>query len=211
MHLKNQADKIRYISSTTLLRLAAGRSFNHIIAYMLAWDMILLMCCAAGGLTAILCAILVLLMDSGIFAFAISSSFRAKCGWRNIRIMRKLLKQKKWIPDLRGKQLIRQNGGWEYADKDWFIRVNEDSACVLYAPELDFSVPGVHAKVKLYNDFLRKRMFAETKAFHSYRFTARNQGLISVQVDRGASLLNWIAERGGRTVLRDTEDVFADL
>ena len=203
MHLKNQADKIRYISSTTLLRLAAGRSFNLVFAYMLAWDVILLLCCASGGLSVILCAILILLMDSGIFAFAIRSSFRAKCGWRSFRIMRKLLKQKKGIADLRGKQLIRQNGGWEYADKDWFIRVNEDSACVLHAPELDFSVPGMHTRVKLYNDFMRKRMFAEAKEFHCYTFSSKNRGRVSVQVDRTDALLKWIGEHGGRTILRE--------
>ena len=116
--------------------------------------------------------------------------------------MRTLLKRKAMIHALKEKELVRKNGAWEYADADCFIRVNEDSACILLAAELDFSVPGKHTRVRLYDNFMRKRMFAEVKEFHGYVFSSKDKIMVRVQVERADSLLKWIAEHGGRTALK---------
>lgn len=206
MQFEKRAEKRRRISKITLLMLAADRSFHFVFGYILTWDLILLLFCILGRIPAAVCLLLLLLCSGGIFAFALHSSFRAKCGWYNVALMRALLKHRGLIQRLNGMSLTYRNGGWEHSDPDWLIRVNECSACILFAPDLDFSSPAVHAKQKLYDDFSRQRKYAETKEFHRYTFQLKEKSQWMVQLDRMDLFLQWVAAHNGRTVPKEMVD-----
>ena len=59
----------------------------------LSSHLLLLLFCILGGVPSAACVLLLILCSWGIFAFALQSSFRAKCGWCNVSFMRKLLKR----------------------------------------------------------------------------------------------------------------------
>lgn len=202
MSLRSDSKESRPISGIILLILAADQSFRRTFMYLLAWDLIFLFIFLFGGLTIaefFLCSFLV---DTGIFIFAIHGSFDVKCGWYNVKSTWKLLKHKEWIRRLKGLRLIRRNCGWEYSDTEWFVRINKFSACILFAPALDFSKPAIHTKRLVYDDFIRKRTYAESKQFDQYTFCIIDASPITIQIDQMEFLLKWIAEHGGRTVLR---------
>ena len=200
MNLRNVANEGWPISEITLLMLAADRSFHKSLAYLLVWNLFILSVFLFGGLSIaefLLCA---LLINTGIFMFAIHSSFEAKCGWYNVKAAWKLLKHKEWMRRLKGLRLLQRNCGWEYWDTEWFVRINKFSACILFAPALDFSKPAVHTKQLIYDDFTRKRIYAKSKQFDQYTFCALDASSITIQIDQMEFLLKWIADHGGRTV-----------
>lgn len=203
MKFEKQPNRCRRISRMTLLMLAADSSFSFVLGYIFVLDLLLLLFCILGGVPAAACVLLLLLCSWGIFAFALQSSFRAKCGWCNVSFMRKLLKQKDMIRRLNQMTLTNRNGGWEYSDSEWFIRVGRGSACILFAPDVDFSAPAVHAVHTLYDDFTRQRKYAESKEFHRYTLRLKDQSEMTVQLDRLDQFLRWMKAQGGSTVWKE--------
>lgn len=200
MIFENGLNTSRYATRRTLLKLAVERSFQKTFIYILVWSLLFVIGYILGGLTMFELLILLTVIDSGIFIFAIHSSIEAKCGWNNLKIILKLLKHKEWIQGIRGKQLVYRNNGWEYSDDEWFIRINQFSACILFAQGVDFSMLAKHSKIKIFDDFARKRMYADYKQFDQYTFYIKDASRVTVQTDQNEMLLKWIAAHGGRTV-----------
>lgn len=141
----------------------------------------------------------VILIDLCIVVIAVHASFRVKCAWNNLKLLNQLILNTIDFDCLKGKSLAYRNGGWEYSDAEWFVRVSADSACILREPELCLSSPARHVKFCQYDDFSKMRMYAKTKKLDRYSFQCNDGKIITVQVDSSESLLNWIAKHGGRT------------
>ena len=190
------------ISKYTLLRLAADKGFNGIIAYVLIWDLILLVFCLTGGMTAIGLLCSVIFADIIIIAIGINYSFKAKCGWHNCKMMHSLLKNRRWLNSVKGAMLTHQNNGWEHINEKWFIRVNKNSACLLFAPEIDFTEPVKRIKNRIYDDFAGKQIYAPYKDICSYTFQTVNIVSVTIQTDEISSLYKWVYEHGGHIILQ---------
>lgn len=187
----------RQISRVSLIRLAAGRSFSGVLGYSFAWDVILVILCGLGGAPFIGILVWLVLIDAGIFLFAAHSSFRVKCGWVNLKMLRNLMKNREWMEALKGTELTFRDGGWVFEDDRWFVRINEASACILMASELDFSQPCRSTEYTVYDDFSRARWNAEKKSFERYAFQMEDGKVLTVQTDRPERLIDWIEAHGG--------------
>lgn len=188
-------------SRMNLRMLAFGRGFGGICMYIIACDLILLIGCIFGGDDPRVFFPLLAALDAAIVMFSARYSFRAKCSWQNVCVMNELLKRKKWIRKIEGKTMTFRNSGWEYVDSDWFVRVNESSACVLYASEMDFAKIGVHTEHVVYDDFGKMQMYAPRKKFDRYTFLLKDGTKVMVQIDCPETLLRWVGQHGGRTAL----------
>lgn len=202
INIKNSVSLKKHISKTTLLILAAGQSFNQSFAYMIVWDLVFMTIWAARGITITEFLISIAAMDICIFMIGIHSSFPQKCAWNNIRVMRALLKDKELNRQLNGKTLIYYNGAWECSDAAWFVRINMNSACILFAPAINFSTAGIHTKHTVYDDFRMKRTNAKAQELDRYTFQTHHGTNVTIQVDESRFLLKWVAEHSGRTVMK---------
>jgi len=197
----------RPVSRLTLLFLPCLQGFSGIFAYILLLDFPISLIALLGRVRFLHLLSILAGLDLFIFLLAIHNSFRAKCTWATVRALRKLLRKNSRIRHLREKTLAWQNGAWEYTDDDWFIRVSQDSACILFAPELDLSYPGLHTIHVIYDDAGRRRCCAPNREYDVYSFRTQVGSSIAARTDRSAHLLKWIQDHGGRTIKTDVSPI----
>ena len=191
-------------TKTRLLMLAAGKGLNMVWLYIAIWDMVLAVLCAMGKMNPLVIIATLIVIDVVIFAALLHNSFRAKYVWENVRAMRGLLKNKAVIARVMGKPLTYENGAWGYSDDELFVRVNETSACILCASELDLEKPCLHYKQRTYDT--GKQLYAQYLEYNMFEFRKRDGGSMLVRTDKVVPLQDWLTARGGRIKLMNQED-----
>jgi len=184
----------------SLLAFSCIENLAGTLAYTALCQIIILIFCFAAGKPVLLSLIFALLCGAGVFLAGTNFSLPARCGWYNLGVMQKLLKRRAWVCGLKGKNLLWQNGAWEYSDSDSFVRINNASACILFAPDLNLKTQGIHTIKRITDPAMAHRGAAPEKCFHVYVFSLRDGSSVTVQIDRATEFLNWIASHGGKTV-----------
>ena len=207
--MKDKAGKtclrLRFVR-LVLLWLAAGNSIFWCSLYLLPWNVLLILYCIFSAATWVQYLISAFAVNGIIIALMKNCSFAVRCASENVRIMRRILSDRSVCKKLKGMAIIKQGDAWEMIDDACFIRVNQKSAAILFADEIDMSAAGIHTVYTLFDDFGKKREYAAKHTFDRYTFKKTNGKRVIIQLDKASLFLQWISEHGGRTVYKSKSE-----
>ena len=132
--MKSTADKSLPLCKRSLFRIAAGTCLRRFILVSAAYALIFGAMLLAGRLNAadaLVSLLVVAAVFGAIHAPAIEMLLSLQNSLRQIS-----------DPDaaFRGKNLRFEDGSWRYSDDLLLVDVSENSACLLYAPQINFSM-----------------------------------------------------------------------
>ena len=189
-----------------LLLLAAGNSIFWCSLYLLPWNVLLILYWIFSAATWVQYLISAFVVNGIIIVLMKNCSFAVRCASENVRIMRSILSDRLVRKKLKGLTITKQNDAWEMINDACFIRVNQRSAAVLFADEIDMSVTGIHTIHTLFVSSSRSRDYASKQTFDRYAFKKKNGERVVIQLDKANTFLQWISEHGGRTVFQSKNE-----
>lgn len=115
--------------------------------------------------------------------------------------LRRALADREFDRELKGKTLLFLHGAWQYADADWFIRVNNDYSAALCARWIDFEKP---VRFRMRDEWIRAAFGRGTSSQRLYCpllcFTGRDGSEITARLDCTPDVVKWVERHGGKII-----------
>ena len=91
--------------------------------------------------------------------------------------------------------LQRLDGGWQFSNWSWYIRVSNYECALLRAELIDFEKPVQYRPIALWS-----MGFKHTARIHSheYIFTGKDGSIIRARIEQTPFFTNWVKKHGGR-------------
>ncbi len=91
--------------------------------------------------------------------------------------------------------LQRLDGGWQFSNWSWHIRISNRECALLRAELIDFEKPVQYRPIALWS-----MGYKYTRAYHGheYIFTGKDGSIIRARIEQTPFFTNWVKKHGGR-------------
>ena len=113
--------------------------------------------------------------------------------------LRRALADEAFDRELHGKEFLFLQSAWQYADKDWFIRVGTEYSAALCARWINFEKPArLSVRVNFIGGAGRPGPGSHRLVSPLLRFTGRDGSEIVARLDASPDIVKWVKNHGGR-------------
>ena len=113
--------------------------------------------------------------------------------------LRRALAEEAFDSELRGKKFLFLQDAWQYADKDWFIRVGTEYSAALCARWINFEKPArLSSRIVFVGGAGRPGPSTRQLVSPQLRFTCRDGSEIVARLDASPDIVKWVKNHGGR-------------